>query len=150
VDLTRPHLDVGTLVLVDTSAYFALVADEGARHQTAVKVLDYLGQRRARLLTTSIILAETHALLLARLNRVDLAVTLFEGIYTSRGTTILRPTEADELAALALIKRYADKRFSLADALSFVSMERLGITHAFTFDRNFAQYGFMTLPPLDP
>jgi predicted nucleic acid-binding protein len=150
MDRVRQYLDVGALVLVDTSAYFALVVDEGARHQTAIAVLQYLRQRRARLFTTSIILAETHALLLSRLNRVDLAAALFEGIYTSRSTTIIRPTEADELAALALIKRYADKRFSFADALSFVTMEQSALAYAFTFDRNFAQYGFVTFPLLDP
>ena len=32
-------------------------------------------------------------------------------------------------------------------ATSFSVMERLGIQHAFTFDRNFAQYGWTVLVP---
>jgi uncharacterized protein len=143
-------LDVGTLVLVDTSAYFALVADEGDRHQTAATILEQLVRLCARLFTTSLVLAETHALLLARLNRVDLAAELFESIYASRGTKVIRPAAADELKALVLIKRYSDKKFSFTDAVSFVLVEQWGITHAFTLDRNFVQYGFITLPPLAP
>lgn len=42
---------------------------------------------------------------------------------------------------------YTDKDFSFADAISFVVMERLGITRAFTFDRHFEQYGFTVLTP---
>jgi predicted nucleic acid-binding protein len=45
----------------------------------------------------------------------------------------------------ALIVRYDDKAFSLTDALSFVVMDRLQITSAFTFDRNFLQYGVLSL-----
>src|SRR2546423_7089791 len=89
-----------TRVFVDTGAYFALVADEGDRHQTATVILNHLAEVRARLFTTSFVMAEIHALLLARLNRVDLAAELFDGIYTSRTTRIIRPSESDELKAL--------------------------------------------------
>jgi predicted nucleic acid-binding protein len=43
--------------------------------------------------------------------------------------------------------QYDDKAFSLTDATSFGVMERLGTSQAFTFDRNFLQYG---IPPLSP
>jgi uncharacterized protein len=144
-----PPIAPGTLVFVDTAAYIALAAERGDRHQTATAILHHLAQVRARLFTSTFVLAETHALLLSRLTRADQAEQLFEDIYTSQNTTIVRPSESDEQTALAIIKKYIDKKFSFTDAISFVVMERLGITHAFTFDRNFVQYGLITLPTLN-
>ena len=63
---------------------------------------------------------------------------------TSR-ITIVRARTTDETLARQLIYRYQDKRFSFTDAISFVIMERLGIRLAFSFDRNYSQYGFSQL-----
>ncbi len=52
----------------------------------------------------------------------------------------------DEAQAIDIVMRYRDKEFSLTDATSFVVMERLGLTDAFSFDNDFSQYGFRTLP----
>jgi predicted nucleic acid-binding protein len=38
------------------------------------------------------------------------------------------------------LQQYADKTFSPADALAFAVCERLGVEHAFPFDRHFRQY----------
>ena len=62
-------------------------------------------------------------------------------------TFIVRVRYADEERAKEIVCRYADKDFSLADAISFVVMERLQIGQAFTFDQRFAQYGFSPLAP---
>lgn len=58
---------------------------------------------------------------------------------------IIRAEEEDEGRARAIIRQYVDKDFSLTDAISFAVMERLGIGHAFAFDRHFAQYGVALL-----
>jgi predicted nucleic acid-binding protein len=54
---------------------------------------------------------------------------------------IVRVTPEDEAKAREITYRYDDKDFSLTDATSFAVMERLGIRAAFTFDRDFRQYG---------
>ena len=46
------------------------------------------------------------------------------------GVRVERVAEADEAAAIALIRAHADKSYSLCDALSFVICERFGITQA--------------------
>jgi predicted nucleic acid-binding protein len=43
-------------------------------------------------------------------------------------------------------KQHQDKKFSLTDCISFVVMNRLGITEVLTFDKHFVQAGFNRLP----
>ena len=63
-------------------------------------------------------------------------------------TTLIRLDKRDERRAREIIFQYADKDFSFTDAASFAVMERLRIPWAFTFDRDFAQYGVSVLQPL--
>jgi hypothetical protein len=56
---------------------------------------------------------------------------------------VIRATLRDEAAGREIIYRYDDKDFSLTDAISFAVMRRLGITTAFSFDRDFIRFGFM-------
>lgn len=132
---TRAHR-----VFVDSSAYFILANAKDADHLSARSLLRQLEGERRRFFTTNFILAETHALLLKRLNP-SLAFRFVRQIYQS-STTIVRVKESDEDRAWEIIAQYDDKDFSFTDAASFAVMERLGITYAFTFDHHFAQYGF--------
>lgn len=84
-------------------------------------------------------------LVLNRVGRRD-ALRILQEIDRS-ATIIVRVTPADERRARAIIAQYDDKDFTLTDATSFAVMERLGIGHAFTFDRNFTQYGVTVLTP---
>jgi uncharacterized protein len=60
---------------------------------------------------------------------------------------VVLATEEDHAAARMIVNRHRDKGYSLCDALSFAVMERLGITHAASFDHHFRQYGrFVVLP----
>ena len=58
---------------------------------------------------------------------------------------VIRVRAADETRAKQMLFQYTDKDLSFADGLSFAVMERLAIRLAFTFDRDFAQYGFTVL-----
>ena len=51
----------------------------------------------------------------------------------------------DHDAAVALLRANDDKGYSLCDAVSFVVMDRLGISHGIAFDRHFRQYGRFTI-----
>ncbi|MBI3942276.1 MAG: type II toxin-antitoxin system VapC family toxin [Chloroflexi bacterium] len=135
----------GQRLLVDTSAYFAFVDGQDINHATARAIATRLATEHGRLYTTNFILAETHALLVARLGR-DIALRVLQEI--DRGsTTIIRVSSTDELRAREILIQYRDKDFSLTDAISFTVMERLHIRSAFTFDRHFAQYGYTILTP---
>jgi uncharacterized protein len=131
-------------IFVDTSAYFALADRRDENHEVAVRVIHQIIRERAELLTTNYIIAETHTLLLNRIGYV-IALRVIEELYKSQ-TRIYRAREAEERKALDIVRIYADKGFSLVDAISFATMERFHVTQAFTFDHHFAQYGFLRLP----
>ncbi|MFN8531920.1 MAG: PIN domain-containing protein [Dehalococcoidia bacterium] len=141
--MTQPHQSLARRVLVDTSAYFMLSDADQAQHAVAASLITQLGDQRWRLFTTNFILAETHALFLARLGR-SFAWRILTEIDQS-ATVLVRVSAADERRAREILRRYTDKDFSYTDATSFAVMERLRIPAAFTYDRDFAQYGF---PPL--
>lgn len=132
---------------VDSSAYLALLDRADARHADAIAIVGYLADHRYRQYTTNVLLIESHALILSVLG--NRAASRFVRDLERSSTTIIRVRARDEECAKEIIGRYADKDFSLADAISCSVMERLGITQAFSFDRDFAQYGFTTLqvPP---
>jgi predicted nucleic acid-binding protein len=133
----------GQRVFVDTSAFFASFNDHDAQHRTAALIFNRLLDERRPLVTSNFVLAETHAIVLSKLGRA-VALRVLIDLYGG-WVDIARVDEADERRARALLQRYDDKDFSFADATSFVIMERLGITEAFTFDRHFSQYGFQTV-----
>jgi predicted nucleic acid-binding protein len=52
-----------------------------------------------------------------------------------------RVRPVDETRAIDLLRRYADKKYSFCDALSFVVTEELGVSEALAFDDDFTSYG---------
>jgi predicted nucleic acid-binding protein len=125
---------------VDTSAWYAALALKDANHERAQQTFGILARDRRRLVSTSYVVAETHALFLRKIGR-DAGVAFLRGLERS-AIAVERPLEIDELAGREIIYRYADKTFSLTDAISFAVMERMGIAVAFSFDRDFERYGF--------
>jgi predicted nucleic acid-binding protein len=103
-------------------------------------VLGDLRRRRVSPLLTNFIVAETHALLLNRLN-ADIA----RRWVLDNAWPIERAREDDEARARVILRQYSDKTFSYTDATSFAIMERLGVKAAFAFDPHFRQHGFQVL-----
>jgi len=128
----------------DTGGYAALLNRRDQRHADATALYARLRTEHWRLFTTNFILAETHALLLAKADR-RLARQALATIQASAATTIIRVSAADEVRAVAILDQYVDKSWSYTDCTSFAVMERLGIAVAFSFDRNFSQYGWTVL-----
>jgi predicted nucleic acid-binding protein len=130
---------------VDTSAFFAISNARDVQHPIARAIANHLRRGNWNLSTSNRIVAETHALLLARAGRHVAATTLAE---IDRGDiTIIRVSEVDEQRAREIIYQYDDKEFSLTDATSFAVMERLHIPFAFAFDHHFTQLGMTLISP---
>ena len=132
--------------LIDTSAFFALIDNRDDNHKEARAISKRLAIESWDLFTTNFVLAEVHALTLSRLGR-SVALRALTEIERSPSTNVIRAPIAVEEEARAILATYSDKDFSLTDAISFSIMERWGISSAFTFDRNFTQYGFVPLRP---
>jgi len=133
-------------VLIDTGAFYAFADASDAHHADAVAIFSVLMGNRDFLFTTSFVVAETHALLLNRLNQ-SAATQFLQDMEEGTQISVIWVIPTDVKQARTLIYRFADKKFSLTDATSFIVMERLQLSHAFTFDRNFTQYGLTVLTP---
>ena len=128
-------------VFVDTSAWYAIIDASDSEHQGAAASLAGLARARARLATSSHVLAELHRLILHRSHRQ----AALEAVRRIRGTPrgeVIHPDEDDLAAAIGLLERYSDQDLTLTDALSFAVMRRTGIQRAFAYDHDFAVAGF--------
>jgi predicted nucleic acid-binding protein len=134
-------------VFADSAGYFAVLDADDRNHGAAVVVARRLAQESRRLFTTNFVIAEAHTLILTRLGHAQ-ALRFLEELIRG-GTVVVRISTRDERRAREIIRRYDDKDFSLTDATSFAVMERLRIHDAFTFDRNFEQFGVRMLRPND-
>jgi uncharacterized protein len=130
-------------VFVDSSVYLALLDQDDEHHREATQIVHQLAQARYRQFTTNVLLIESHALILSVLGRAQAAQFLKD--MQESHTVIVRVRASDEARAKQILFQYTDKDFSFADAISFAVMERIDIRLAFTFDRDFAQYGFTVL-----
>ena len=126
-------------VFVDTSAYYAATDAHDASHGRVVIAMRNLVTARHRFVTTNFVLADTHALLLTRLNR-SVAASALEELRASQ--TIVRVRAKDEARAEDIIATYDDRNFTFTDGLSFAVMERPGIVRAFSLDHHFTQDGW--------
>jgi len=98
-----------------------------------------------RLVTSSYVLVEVVTLLNNRRSHSK-AVELGNNLLSSRLFNVVHVNEELFYEAWRYFQKYKDKRYSLADCVSFVLMNKLGIEEALTFDKHFAQAGFRKLP----
>ena len=130
-------------ILVDTSAFLAVLDQGDFNHAAAKAQWVEMLNRGDGLVCHNYILVETSAVVLRRLGLE--AVRVFERDVVP----VLRPVwvtrEIHEAAAGAHI--VAGRRtLSLVDCVSFEVMRRTGVQTAFAFDRHFREYGYQTVP----
>lgn len=132
-------------LFVDTSAWYPLVVRAHPDHARVSEALQAHVQRGARLLTTNLVLAESHALVMRRAG-TD-AARRFLRLASAPPTVVVHSSAALEEAAVRdWLERYRDQDFSLADAVSFAVMRERGAHEALALDHHFAVAGFVRLP----
>lgn len=123
-------------VLWDSSAILALLDADDADHEQATLVANRIASEQRPSFITNYIEAEAHALLLRKLGRMLAREWLLTG-----GLPVVRVLPSEEERAKEILARYADKDWSLCDAISFAAIESRNIGAAFSFDHHFEQYG---------
>ncbi len=128
-------------LLVDSGAWIALRSQRDQHHAEADRLFRTALERRIRLLTTNLILAEVHRLTLFRAG-VQATVRALDRIDASRSVTIHFATAEDHAAARRWLERLAPHPVTYTDAVSFAVMEAAGCRHVLGFDQDFAAAGF--------
>jgi predicted nucleic acid-binding protein len=136
---------VSTDLFVDAGGWIALVNANDHYHAVAAVAYPVFLRRYRRLLTTTLVVAESYVVLRQGLG-FDAAMRFLELLEASPRIYRVPVDQTVEQAAEQILRRYRDQRFSYADAMSFAVMRALGITEAFAFDQHFATAGFVRLP----
>ena len=132
-------------LFVDTSAWYVLALSSAAGHQKFAAELRHRIERGARIVTTNLIVAETHALLLRRTGRKT-ALTFVREVRRAPNIVITSSPEDEQSAVTDWLEKFDDQLVSLTDAVSFAVMADRGIREALALDHHFAVAGFVVVP----
>ena len=132
---------MATEFFVDTSAWYPLIVARHPDHARLGSALRSLIRDHRRLVTTNLIVAETHTLLLQRVGRA-VALTFIQTVGEPPNVVVRSSRELEAAAERNWLARYDDQDFSFADAVSFAVMTERGIREALTLDRHFVVAGF--------
>ncbi len=120
-----------SVVVVDTSALYALVDSAEPAHAACVETLEGLSE--ALLAVSPFVLAEADYLVSTRLG-TDAEVALL-GDVAENAYRLVELAAADVGVCLSIIQRYRDLDIGLADASNVVAADRLRTRRIFTLDR---------------
>jgi uncharacterized protein len=133
-------------VLVDSGAWIALLSARDQHHGEADTLFRHAVRGRVPLVTTNVVLAEVHRLLLFRAG-IRAAATALDRIEASELVRIVYPTAVHHAAARVGMARLADQRLTYTDAVSFAVMEATPCAAVLGFDRDFVVAGFRFWKP---
>lgn len=128
-------------LFADAYYYLALLNPQDEAHARVRELARSLGTRTV---TTAWVLTEVADAMREPAHRRAFLL-LLDLLVQNPLVTIVPPAENLFDAGIALYRRRADKAWSLTDCISFVVMERHGLTEALTADRHFEQAGFEAL-----
>lgn len=134
--------EVKRSIFLDSSGWVAAAVRGQSRHEEAKAAYTAAVRQGFRIMTTPMILGESHGLFLRLLGREQAVAALESALHDP--THVVFPVD-DALVTTAMdrwILPYRDQSFSLCDAVSFEVMQRERITRALSIDRHFVTAGF--------
>ena len=129
-------------IFVDSSAWIALFSARDQHHDEADRMFRAIVASGRRLLTTNLVLAEIHRLLLYRAG-IRAASAALEKIEASRLVRIEFAGAVHHQSAKGWLDRLQEHPISYADAVSFAVMEAAGCGEAVSYDHHFQVAGFI-------
>jgi predicted nucleic acid-binding protein len=134
------------MTLIDTGYLIALL---NPRDQFHTRALAWSTSLLDRFMVTDYVIVETVNFFSKPINRAKVHA-LVENLHDTSKFEIV-PASAELLeAGLRLHGERLDKEWSLTDCISFMLMQRRGISRALAFDHHFEQAGFEALLRRDP
>ncbi len=135
---------------LDASAWIASLDARQEHHEAALSERNRLVDEGAALVTTNLVLAETHSLLIRHAGP-RAGLLFLDRIQADSQYTVLQVDAALQADAVDhWLRPLRDQPFSLCDAASFEVMRRERIGRAFTLDAHFAVAGYEMLPAPRP
>jgi predicted nucleic acid-binding protein len=131
------------VILVDTSAFYALIDLRDPNHPKARDELERLATADEGLLSHDHILVESTALIQRRLGLSVLRRFVDDILPLVAIAWVDKTLHLEAREALLASGR---RQVSLVDWTSFLVMRRHGVTRAFAFDPDFREQGFEVLP----
>ena len=129
----------------DAGYVIALEAEDDQNHQKAIKHWQIIVQKLPPLVTTSYVFDEILTFFNSR-NRHAKVVEVGKNLPTSQAIEFVHIKEQIFYDGWEYFQKYADKRYSLTDCISFAVMKELKIKKALTFDKHFIQAGCEKIP----
>ncbi len=134
-------------IFVDTGAFLALTDASDGLHSRAKIFYDSL-TAGDRLFTSNYVVDETITRLRYTLG-LSAAVSFAEAALKGRLFSVIYVDSDLEKTALALLKKYKDKKLSFTDCTSMAMASERNFDAVFAFDQDFKRTGFRMVPAMD-
>ena len=132
-------------LFVDTSGWFPLIDPQDRAHASVALAMRNAIKTRRRIVTTNLVVAETHALTMRRISRIA-ALAFLREVGRAPHIVVSSSPELEMTATNDWLNRFDDQDFSLTDAVSFSVMNQRGIREALALDHHFVVAGFEVVP----
>ena len=132
-------------VFVDTSAWYPIAVRSHPEHERLSAALRDCVQRRVRIVTSNLVVAEAHALIMRRAG-IEIGLRFVQLVRASPNVVVESTAHLEDSAVNNWLTRYVDQPFSMVDAVSFAIMAERGVRETLTLDRHFATAGYHMVP----
>ena len=132
-------------LFVDTSAWYPVVVQKHPDHERLSDALRANISRRVRIVTSNLVVAESHALIMRRAG-IAIARRFVQLVRASPNVVVTSTERLENTAITEWLSRYADQPFSMVDAVSLAIISERSTVTALTLDRHFAIAGYNMIP----